>query len=36
MLRDMHINFLWLLIILVGKICPPINARLFSLTSIET
>ena len=22
--RDMHINFLWLLFILVGKICPSV------------
>ena len=24
MVRDMHINFLWLLFILVGKICPSV------------
>ena len=35
MVRDTHINFLWLFFILVGKICPP-NARAFSLTSFVT
>ena len=33
MVRDTRINFLWLLFILVGKICPP---RAFSSTSFET
>ena len=28
MARDTHINFLWLLFILVDKICPPLILRL--------
>ena len=31
MVRDMHINFLWLLFILVGKICPPMQEHFVEL-----
>ena len=36
MIRDTYINFLWLLFILVGKICPPIQEHFLYLTSFET
>ena len=35
MVRDTRINFLWLLFILVGKICPPMQEHFF-LTSFKT
>ena len=36
MVRDTHINFLWLLFILVGRICPPsfsLRSKRFRLVS---
>ena len=31
MVRNTHINFLWLLFILVGKICPPLQEHFLRL-----
>ena len=36
MVRNTRINFLWLLFILVGKICPPMQEHFLLKTSFET